>query len=298
MQLAAVSLRVKDAAVLAAFYQHKLGMKILERSHDDNTRTVRIGYGSPMAAHLEILEQQTTKPSTDAYCPTSSRDFVYWKIGLTLADVKRAQSRLVKDQHVDVSAPQQFGDIGYLCHLQDPEGFPIELLQHSFESNFVPSPILEHRPLGSEATLAHITLRVTDAKQHLHFYATVLGMKLLSIQEVESYGFTLYFLAFTNDIPPVPSDLRAVGNREWLWKRPYTVLELQHVPERKTPFVLPNNHELGFVGLRMCTPSNNMSAICKQLERHQIAMEATTVANGTCVRINDPQGVRITISPE
>ena len=55
-------------------------------------------------------------------------------------------------------------------------------------------------------------------------------MKLLSIQDISAYGFSLYFLAFTAETPPVPSGLESVENREWLWQRPYTTLEIQHRP--------------------------------------------------------------------
>ena len=51
-------------------------------------------------------------------------------------------------------------------------------------------------------------------------------MKLLSIQDIAPYGFCLYFLGFTDDIPP-SDDLHDVSNREWLWQRPYTTLEIQ-----------------------------------------------------------------------
>ena len=57
-------------------------------------------------------------------------------------------------------------------------------------------------------------------------------MKLLSIQQVEAYGFTLYFLAFTDETPP-NEDLNSIEIREWLWQRPYTTLELQYVPGKK-----------------------------------------------------------------
>ncbi len=53
-------------------------------------------------------------------------------------------------------------------------------------------------------------------------------MSLLSVQPVSEYGFTLYFLAHTDEQPPNP-DLEAVENRPWLWQRPYTMLELQHL---------------------------------------------------------------------
>merc|ERR1711936_391310 len=55
-------------------------------------------------------------------------------------------------------------------------------------------------------------------------------MKLLSIQTVEKYGFTLYFLAFTDEVPPESENLHSEQIREWLWQRPYTTLELQHKP--------------------------------------------------------------------
>ena len=64
----------------------------------------------------------------------------------------------------------------------------------------------------------------------LSLYQAKLGMKLLSIQDVSQYGFCLYFLGFTTDSPPDPQDLHSVSNREWLWQRPYTTLEIQHMP--------------------------------------------------------------------
>ena len=72
--------------------------------------------------------------------------------------------------------------------------------------------------------VGQITTRVADPKTALHFYQNVLGMKLLSIQTVEPYAFTLYFLAYTADSPPDEEDLRSVKNREWCWQRRYTTL--------------------------------------------------------------------------
>ena len=53
-------------------------------------------------------------------------------------------------------------------------------------------------------------------------------MRLLSMQDVGQYGFDLHFYAFTDQVPP-NADLWVVENREWLWKRPYTTLEFQHL---------------------------------------------------------------------
>lgn len=46
-------------------------------------------------------------------------------------------------------------------------------------------------------------------------------------EEVEQYGFDLFFLAWTLEEPPLPHNLRAVENREWVYQRPYTTLEIQ-----------------------------------------------------------------------
>jgi len=177
----------------------------------------------------------------------SSRNEVYWKIGVTTPDVDEAASRL-RGAGVQVGNGSQFRDIGFLTHLADPEGFGIELLQHDFESNFVrgtPSPDL---PLGFPATLGQITLRIADAEASLRFYRDQLGMKLLSRQDVSPYGFVLYFLAWTDEEPP-SSDVNALENREWLWKRPYATLELQHIAGHPG-YRAPAANEAGFLGLR------------------------------------------------
>jgi catechol 2,3-dioxygenase-like lactoylglutathione lyase family enzyme len=165
-------------------------------------------------------------------------NFGYWKIGLTTDNVDSAYNFLT-DQGWEVSEPSQFRDIGYLCHLRDPDGLSIELLQHDFGK---PSTSSGQRPA---LLLAHVTLRIADPKASLEFYQS-LGLKLLSIQPVDPYGFTLYFLADTEESPPDPN-LYAVSNRPWLWRRPYPVLELQHRwDSRVEPAQVP---ELGYVHL-------------------------------------------------
>ena len=81
-------------------------------------------------------------------------------------------------------------------------------------------------------------------------------MKLLSIQDISAYGFCLYFLAFTSETPPVPTELESVENREWLWQRPFTTLEIQHRPRAQpsTPMDLQGegvSHIMMEVGLEL-----------------------------------------------
>ena len=152
---------------------------------------------------------------------------LYWKTGITLPDVDNACERL-RHHGIEVTDPHQFRDIGYLCHLADPDGYVIELLQHKFAENHTPTVADPALALGAPPTLGQITIRVTDIERSLAFYRGFLGMDLLSRQVVEPSEFTLYFLAFTDEAQP-RSDLDAVENREWLWQRPYTTIELQHV---------------------------------------------------------------------
>ena len=89
----------------------------------------------------------------------------------------------------------------------------------------------------------------------LRFYRDFLGMKLLVREDVSDYGFFLYFLAFTDDKPP-SSNIDAVENREWLYQRQYTVLELQVFQDgSQHKFVPLNKDSFGFmVSLRSWSP--------------------------------------------
>lgn len=152
----------------------------------------------------------------------AQKDGRYWKIGLTMPDLDRAVACLDKIGW-PVSRPRQFLDIGYMCHLTDPAGLPIELLQQGFEGRAENGP--PGHDIGAQATLAHLTLRAaTRAAADREWQGA--GMTLISVQPVPSHGFTLYFYASRDEAPPDP-DLTAVANREWLWRRPYTLVEAQ-----------------------------------------------------------------------
>ena len=72
-------------------------------------------------------------------------------------------------------------------------------------------------------------------------------MRLMSVQPIPERGFTLYFYAWSDEPLPDP-DLEAVENREWLWARPYTLLELQHWHETDAPTSRPREGQAGFAG--------------------------------------------------
>ena len=139
-----------------------------------------------------------------------------------------------------------------MCHLSDPYGFALELLQQDFQTSVtserVQASLEPNLALGQEAHIGQITLRVSHINRSLPFYQSTLGMKLLSIHSIPNM-FNLYFLACTDERPP-SDDVNAVEIREWLWKRPYTTLELQHYPGTDRKYNTADlNHESGFTAL-------------------------------------------------
>ena len=243
LRIAYHTLRIADPTISLAFYQTKLGMTLHARA-ESTVDAVRIQHyflgfvrpgtegntNSSDLLHLPAtLIELTHWPdqTTAENSPSAVENAGYWKIGITLADVDLAREQLL-DAGLAVSEAQQFHDVGYLCHLNDPDGYSIELLQHRFAHNHQPSAPLLNVALRGVPTFGQISLRVKDPENSLDFYVRGLGMRLLSRQIIEPHRFTLYFLGCTEEQPPY-ADVDDVRNREWLWQRPYTVLELQHV---------------------------------------------------------------------
>lgn len=203
-----LTLRARDPEAQRRFYRDALGMS-------DQAEGC-VGYSSRETA-LKFV-------STDApYAPLPSD--LYWKIALSVPNIELACTQL-RTRGVACSQPNQFRDVGYLAKLTDPEGFTIELIDHWFQGDRPDEPVDETR-LGGGAHLSLVTLRTADIEA-VQRDILDMGMRPLSVQPVEPRGFTLYFYAFTDEVPP-SSDLQAVENRTWVYRRPYTVLEIQHV---------------------------------------------------------------------
>ena len=214
-RIAAIELNVSDPARLADFYCRTLGMIRSER--DGN---VAVGYGADGAVLL--LKQSN---SADRYRHECSAR--YWKIGVTLPDLDCAHAVLTA-QGVSASAPHQFRDVGYLSHLEDPEGHIIELLQHTFEGAPKTETGDPERPLGGGAEIGLVTLRSSDIETDLAQCEEELGLRYLVREQLPELGFDLYFLGKQNETAPDPNP-DALSNRPWSYLRPHTVLEFQHI---------------------------------------------------------------------
>ena len=230
MRLDRLILRCNSPETLAAFYKDHLGMA----ARPEGASWV-VGYGGP-DAEIEL------RPATQLQPYGHSKQDRYWKIGIMVPNLDLAHS-ILESQGIAVSAPHLFEDIGYMCHLEDPEGFQIELLQQTFPD--APNTLGYLLSDTVFSCIGQITLRTGELDADLAEFRDGKGMTLVSVQPVPKYGFTLYFLAF-GDTPPEGIDLTSVENRRWLWQRPYTCLELQAKNEKVVP---PSRDDLkpGFV---------------------------------------------------
>lgn len=144
----------------------------------------------------------------------------FWKVSIACDDVGDTRARLAR-AGVEISAPVQFRKIGYLCHFAEPGGNEVELLQRTFKGR---------RPsAASPDRLLLVTLRVRDLDTAHRFYVERLGMRWLAsmaVDRVQPRSFDLGFYGSRDDSPPDPQPW-SVANREWLWQRPSTIIELQ-----------------------------------------------------------------------
>ncbi len=228
-KIATLDLRVTHPDAQRQFYREVLGMQPLEGG--------QVGYGGQQAG-IRFLSADT------AYRPAPQD--LYWKIAFAVPNIELACKQL-RGNGIDVGTPHQFQNVGYLAHFKDPEGFTIELIEHYFEGDRPAAPVNDER-LGGGASLNLITLR-TDDISSVEKQITKWGMTPLSVQPVESHGFTLHFFAFTSDKPP-STNLQAVENRTWLYQRPYTVLELQCL-HQSDPIVQSLSTASGYAGIHI-----------------------------------------------
>lgn len=146
----------------------------------------------------------------------------YWKFSVFTDDIEHLRESLL-DKGVEASEGVQFGDIGYLSHLHEPGGNAVEVIQRTFQHHAPVTPT-------SPTTLGLITLRVSDHEASMRFYVEGLGMRLLctmAVQDGRPDPFDLYFLGYIDQDPPDPNPA-GVLNREWLYQRQATFIELQH----------------------------------------------------------------------
>lgn len=240
-RISSINLNVNSLDKIADFYSNILGMQVSNEPED-----------AVSCAFTTEGCKITFNNKSDLTDYVARDNGFYWKIGITVKNLIVA-SKYLKKNGIVVTEPRQFKDIGYMCHLRDPAGFSIELLQCGFEGKEQPVP--DGHPIGVQATLAHITLRVTDIIAAQQYFEHTLGMRLMSVQPVSDYHFCLYFYTWTDDTLPDPN-LASVKNRQWLWARPYTLVELQRLQAPDATIHKAGPGEAGFNGFTFRTSTS------------------------------------------
>ena len=253
-------LSIQHPEATLAFYQNSLNMSLLNKKESAKATHYFLGYQSGTSrsqeAQLELIDYKGKTRS-----PQSHPQAGYWKIAISVEDVDLARADLIK-KGIEVGFAKQVPDVAYLCHLNGPEGYCIELIQHRFQQNHSPLPDNTHP--WEHAHFSLITYRVKDPQASLTFYQESLGMRLLSRQIIKPFGFTLYFLGYSDEPLPV-DDIDAIENREWLWQRPHTMIEFQHIwgTEQQDDFSYLTSPDTGFLGVVLHPANQANSAAVK-----------------------------------
>lgn len=225
------SLYISNPKASCDFYINKLGMSLLKKFSENEKEYYHLSFDTSPNSKEAFLELIFDKDNKETIFPKNKESLEgYWKIALSIKDVDIARENLLK-KGIEVSPAFQVPNVAYLCHFYDPDGYCLELIQHKFQKNHIKEEENKTYALGNKAVFSLITYRVKDINKSLDFYTKELGLKLLSKMNVQQRGFNLYFLALTEDILPNEEDIEAIENREWLWQREYTIIELQHILE-------------------------------------------------------------------
>ncbi|CAD7966497.1 unnamed protein product [Amoebophrya sp. A25] len=232
---------------VAGYYRDRFGMQMSSSGSSGTNVVTQLAF--PHSVNSCNLQFRTISSSTgasttssSAACASSSASPppaassskpLYWKIGLAVDDVNACLGRMGSGDR-----GSQFLDVGFLEHVQDPIGHPVELLQTTFEGNEAGKRIIQasRDPQatspnaltgGPDPVIGQITTRTRDPTALVKFYTEVMGMTLLEKQDVSRYGFDLYFFAYC-DAPSAQLQASIQARREWLYQLPVTTLEVQH----------------------------------------------------------------------
>ncbi|WP_394245481.1 VOC family protein [Vibrio astriarenae] len=281
MKIAAHRLLIKNPKETLDFYQNALGMKLIKHGEVEGRTHYYLSYNSKQAT-LELIHSLgieftvSTQPSVTEG---------YWKFTIAVDDLDSSRDQLIK-RGVSVESSFEVKELAYLCHLTDPNGYCIELVQ---KTNKTPlSTNVFHS--GHSNSLNLSTLRVKDAAQSLNFYRSI-GMDLAYTYRSDERKMTLYFLA-PAELNKELNALSKINLEERLWQSSHTLLELQQLDKVKGGADIPYHvgYETGFLGLDLAYKPSEFSMVCEELSSQQ-----QTNCDGQYVELTDPDGYKIRI---
>ncbi|MDO6491707.1 MULTISPECIES: VOC family protein [unclassified Cellulophaga] len=242
MKLHSFTLQIFEPEKTISFYVDILGFRLEEKYVKSGSTFYNLGFkDSPFYLQLKYTPELTKIK----YQETATDN--YWKYSLFVDDIQRVYKK-IKEYHIPIKEPFQFGAIGYLSHTADLENHQIEFIQKTFKQNTKQTPPNTSSPLLDNPILGLITIRTKDPIKSIKCFEDVLDLKLFVRMYVNrGKGFTLYFLGDKNLQAP-RTDIDALENREWMYQQNNLFIEIQYYwnSENETDFSLNKTPDNGF----------------------------------------------------
>ena len=268
-------------------YESTQGIHYILEYYYDQGSSVEETTNKTLHAQLELVfnpQQKFTVPVQP------NRQSGYWKFTIAVGHLATAHQKLL-DNGIKVSLCTVIPNLAYLCHLTDPDGYCIELIQtHLIENtqdNLIKTDSMTF-PLGSAAHMNLSTLRIKDLKHSLPFYQR-LGFELIYTYRSDERAMTLYFLA--NKQSDSFNEIKYSDNIvETLWQYSDTLLEFQQFDgtQEDVNFSYNTDIENGFLGLAITNnrnirksnlPSTQASELNLQTKSHLIDPDGYLIIN-------------------
>eukprot|EP00403_Amphidinium_massartii_P007863 CAMPEP_0178371624 /NCGR_PEP_ID=MMETSP0689_2-20121128/924_1 /TAXON_ID=160604 /ORGANISM="Amphidinium massartii, Strain CS-259" /LENGTH=313 /DNA_ID=CAMNT_0019991503 /DNA_START=29 /DNA_END=966 /DNA_ORIENTATION=- len=293
---ACATLRASNVEQSVQFYTKALGMQLLHHS----PQCALVGWPD-RGALVELLAAPQHAAKQGWCSPDTRRDAFVWLGLANLPDVQASIDGLNKYPGCKTNARLQgqlvgdTGDIGFVGHFSDPDGYCLEALQDCMECDFVaPAKPPENTLRAEVPVLGQLKINSKQPEQLLRFYCEGLGMKLVNKMDISRFGLTLFFLAFTDEEPP--EGLDSVRSRTWLWKAQFSQLEIQywHSFEKDQALrIPPPEATLGFAGFTfVCEDPATAGARLKEYGASEAtgaySLE-TSILDAGAVRLLDPE---------
>ncbi|GIU49530.1 VOC family protein [Shewanella sp. KT0246] len=263
MQITHHSLYISNPEQSLGFYLQQLGMQLVKQDQIGGRCHYLLQF--PSAANHAQLELIHDPQRVFSIAKQPSRVDGYWKFSIAVGHLKTARQNLI-DNGITTTPCLEIPNLAYLCHLEDPDGYSIELIQthlieHTQSSLIKQAP---DYPLGSAAHFNLSTLRVKDIALSLSFYQE-LGLELVHTFRSDERNMSLYFLAdkhaqaFADLQAAINSASQSIGKSmnakivEILWQYPETLLELQQFDgtAEDEDFSYHTSTHSGFAGLTL-----------------------------------------------
>ena len=299
MQITQHRLQISNPEKSLTFYLDIMGMQLIH--HYESTQGIHyiLEYcydqrgcsdettNKTLHAQLELVFNPQQKFAVPAQ---PNRQSGYWKFTIAVGHLTTAHQKLL-DNGIEVSLCTVIPNLAYLCHLTDPDGYCIELIQtHLIENTQTHLIKLDDIdfPLGSAAHINLSTLRIKDLKHSLPFYQR-LGFELAYTYRSDERAMTLYFLA--NKQSDSFNEIKYSDNIvETLWQYSDTLLEFQQFDgtQEDVNFSYNTDIENGFLGLAITNnrnirksnlPSTQASELNLQTKSHLIDPDGYLIIN-------------------